>query len=439
MRAKKVLISYSHKDEIFRSSLVNALSGAVRNGALEIWTDHQILPGQVLDDQIMANLKEADVVILLVSPDFIASDYCYKKELQIALERHENGRAVVVPVVVRATDWHGMPFSALMMLPLDARPVSSWENVDEAWLSVAQGIRRLFEQMPDDRPQSQVETKAINQCLVEVFEELEARYSKPETYQSAKFGFSFGSLDEAVGGVFPSEWLVLASRPDHGHVELAHALVLDAALKGKKRVFVCSQRLTSSQFTNRLLCNLGRLSRLRFSRGLLEDEDWSRVTASIRLLKDADLVIDDDPIRSLTELSKKLKEIGRGAFEVVLIDGLEYISDQSDERKIALAISDFTKRSRVAMIGTVSLGPEMEMRAYRKPLLVDLKEWRLVESLADKIVFSTREWRGSGAGPDELSDSCEISLVRSSEGVSAAFPARYYHGYGIVNGLDVIS
>jgi len=156
-------------------------------------------------------------------------------------------------------------------------------------------------------------------------------------------------------------------------------------------------------------------------------------------LKDADLVIDDDPIRSLTELSKKLKEIGRGAFEVVLIDGLEYISDQSDERKIALAISDFTKRSRVAMIGTVSLGPEMEMRAYRKPLLVDLKEWRLVESLADKIVFSTREWRGSGAGPDELSDSCEISLVRSSEGVSAAFPARYYHGYGIVNGLDVIS
>ena len=87
MNRKKALISYSHKDEVHRASLVSALANIVRSGALELWSDHQILPGQHIDDQIMSQLKEADVILLLVSPDFIASDYCYKQELRIALER----------------------------------------------------------------------------------------------------------------------------------------------------------------------------------------------------------------------------------------------------------------------------------------------------------------------------------------------------------------
>ena len=82
-----------------------------------------------------------------MSPEFVASEYCYAREMQRALERHNQKQARVIPVLVRPTDWTGLPFSKLQALPPDDKAVTTWPDRDSAWLTVAQGIRRVVEEL----------------------------------------------------------------------------------------------------------------------------------------------------------------------------------------------------------------------------------------------------------------------------------------------------
>ncbi len=108
------------------------------------WHDRNINAGQEWAKEIDINLNTADLILLLVSPDFLHSEYCYSKEMTRALERHENGSACVVPIILRHVDYEGTPFSKLLALPTDGRPITDrkWHNRDEAFLDVAQGIRK---------------------------------------------------------------------------------------------------------------------------------------------------------------------------------------------------------------------------------------------------------------------------------------------------------
>ena len=103
------------------------------------------MAGQQWADQISEHLESARIILLLVSSSFLASDYCYGKEMGRALEKHEAGEATVIPVIVRPCDWHGAPFGKLQSLPRDGKAVTSWANKDEAWTDVAKGIRRAVE------------------------------------------------------------------------------------------------------------------------------------------------------------------------------------------------------------------------------------------------------------------------------------------------------
>ncbi len=84
---------------------------------------------------------------MLISARFMASNYCYAKEMIRAIERHDAGEAVVIPIILSACDWHGAPFSKLRALPKDARPIKKWNDRDEAWLDVVQGLRRVIEML----------------------------------------------------------------------------------------------------------------------------------------------------------------------------------------------------------------------------------------------------------------------------------------------------
>src|ERR1035441_1649714 len=109
-----VFFSYSHKDEDLRDQLEGHLSGLRRQGVISTWHDRRITAGSELENAIDKNLSEADVILLLVSPDFINSDYCYEREMIRAMERHKNGEARVIPVILRACDWHELPFGQLL-------------------------------------------------------------------------------------------------------------------------------------------------------------------------------------------------------------------------------------------------------------------------------------------------------------------------------------
>lgn len=155
----EVFCSYSHKDEQYRRDFETHVALMKKQNLIQIWQDRKIIAGEDWAGEIDSHLNSADIVMLFVSADFLASDYCYEKEMMRAMERHDNEKVPVVPVIVRQCDWHDAPFGKLQSLPTDGRPVTSWGNRDEAWTEVATLLKvtvraileRLLEAVEQDR------------------------------------------------------------------------------------------------------------------------------------------------------------------------------------------------------------------------------------------------------------------------------------------------
>jgi internalin A len=152
-RAARVFVSYSHKDERQLNELKTHLSPLERLKLIETWYDRRIVAGEDFGQKINENIDSADIILLLVSADFIASDYCYQKEMERALERHEKRETRVVPVIVRDVDWKVIPeLSRLTAVPKDGKPVRNWPNKDTAWRDVSERVRAILETMRDADP-----------------------------------------------------------------------------------------------------------------------------------------------------------------------------------------------------------------------------------------------------------------------------------------------
>jgi len=140
----RAFISYSHKDEPYRVELDKHLALLKRQNLINVWSDHCIRPGEKFDPAISAALEEADLVLLLVSADFIHSDYCFGIEMQRAMARQSEGGAMVVPIIVRPCDWMTAPFGRLKALPKDGLAVTKWPSLDDAFLDIVQQLRSLL-------------------------------------------------------------------------------------------------------------------------------------------------------------------------------------------------------------------------------------------------------------------------------------------------------
>lgn len=150
----EVFFSYSHQDEEFRQELIKHLSILRRQKVIKLWHDRKITAGSEWAGDIDQHLESAQLILLLISADFLASDYCYDLELQRAMERHRAGAARVVPVILRPVDMNGAPFEALQALPKDAQPITSWADRDAAFVDVVQGLRRVIKEFSEVRVQA---------------------------------------------------------------------------------------------------------------------------------------------------------------------------------------------------------------------------------------------------------------------------------------------
>lgn len=158
--AAHLFLSYSHRDENLRDELAKHLKLLERQGILRPWHDRQIGAGEEWRNTIDEHLQSADIILLLISADFLASDYCYDVEAKAALEKHERGDATVIPVILRPVDWRSSPFGKLQALPKDAKPVTTYDNLDVAFEEIASGIRALTSRLGaklDDKPRPETE------------------------------------------------------------------------------------------------------------------------------------------------------------------------------------------------------------------------------------------------------------------------------------------
>ncbi|MEH2024755.1 toll/interleukin-1 receptor domain-containing protein [Nostoc sp.] len=146
--AFEVFFSYSHKDEELRDKLATHLSTLKQQGVIRAWYDRDISAGSQWKREIDDHLNSAQIILLLISADFIDSNYCFEIEMKRAIERHSSGEARVIPIILRPTDWRSLEnLKDLQALPKDAKPITTWDNLDAAFLDVAQGIRKVVAQM----------------------------------------------------------------------------------------------------------------------------------------------------------------------------------------------------------------------------------------------------------------------------------------------------
>jgi hypothetical protein len=145
----KIFCCYAHEDEAYLNKLKTQLSPLRRQGLIDVWHDRNITAGADWESDIDQHLNAAQIVLLLVSPDFINSDYCYGIEMKRALERNKRGEAIVIPVILRPVLWENL-LGKLQAVPRDNKPVKRWSDEDEALYEIVKEIHTVIQKYNDD-------------------------------------------------------------------------------------------------------------------------------------------------------------------------------------------------------------------------------------------------------------------------------------------------
>lgn len=143
----RIFISYAHADEALKTEFDKYLKVLRRSGKIAVWQDRQLMAGDEWNATILQELALANLILLLVSVDFNASDFIWDKELAAAMQRHAEGTARVVPIILRPCQWSSLPYAKLQALPRNARPVTDHPDRDAAFTEIATEIERLVDHM----------------------------------------------------------------------------------------------------------------------------------------------------------------------------------------------------------------------------------------------------------------------------------------------------
>ena len=181
-----LVFSYSHADEALRNELEKHLSPLKRMGKITTWHDRRIIPGQEFENQIDHYFSQADIILLMISSDFIASDYCYQVEMTNALERHNRGEAVVIPVILRECAWKMLPFGRILAATVDGKPIEKFASHDEGYVQVVDAVSRAIANLEAKKPQQIVHAPApanpILQATDTVFTPRSSNLSLPKRF-----------------------------------------------------------------------------------------------------------------------------------------------------------------------------------------------------------------------------------------------------------------
>lgn len=144
VRGVTIFYCYAAEDEKYLRELEKHMGSLKRLGKVTTWYDRQIMPGMNWEAEIEAHLNAADIILILVSPDFVQSDYCYNVEMRRALERH-NGpeKTDVIPIILRPVIWQDMPIGTLQAWPTRGKPITLWDNRDEAYQNIVKGVGQV--------------------------------------------------------------------------------------------------------------------------------------------------------------------------------------------------------------------------------------------------------------------------------------------------------
>jgi replicative DNA helicase len=430
----RVFFSYSHRDEEYRVQLEEHLAIFRRRGLIQGWSDRKITGGQEWKSQIDDKLRSADLILLLVSPSFIASDYCSDIELSLAISRHEKGEARVVPIFIRPVTFEGAPFAGLQGFPKDAKAVSVWENRDLAWLDVATGIKGVLESITEEkqRPATADSMKTIQDALIESVEDIDRLYNG--TGRASLQGISTGliDLDRLTNGLKNGDLFVIASRPSMGKTTLALNIATTVALQDLP-VVVFSTKTRANDVSRRVLCFTGRINYVDAYSGYMRDDDWPRLTYAIQRLSDKHILIDDSPTVSLPDLRARCmrEKKTHGALPLVVIDSVQYLhaKDEASQEveNVGRFLKSLARELDTTIIVTSNVSRDVEGRPNKRPVLRDLERNGLADE-ADVIAFI---YIDSFYNPDSHDlGTAELIVAKNHAGLMGTIRLSHFAQYG---------
>lgn len=282
--------------------------------------------------------------------------------------------------------------------------------------------------------QGRTDFTAMNTALSEAFDVLQKRYEAGGSVTGLPTGYT--EFDEMTAGLQPTDLLILAARPAMGKTTLALNMAEHAAIRTKKAVAVFSMEMSASQLALRLISSNGRVNAQRLRSGQLEDEDWSRVTSAIRMLKEAKIFIDDTPGLSPDVLRAKARRLKREHdLGLVVVDYLQLMSVPGNNENRATEISEISrslkhlaKELNVPVIALSQLNRSLETRADKRPVMADLRESGAIEQDADVIVFIYRDdYYNKENSPDK--GLAEVIIGKQRNGPTGSVKLRFFGEY----------
>lgn len=274
----------------------------------------------------------------------------------------------------------------------------------------------------------------VNKAMAEAFDVLQTRYANGGGITGMPTGYT--EFDEMTAGLQPTDLLILAARPSMGKTTLALNMAEYAAMKTKKAVAVFSMEMSASQLALRLISSTGRVNATRLRTGQLEDEDWSRVTSAIRLLREAKIFIDDTPALSPEALRAKARRLKREHdLGLIVIDYLQLMQVPGNSENRATEISEISrnlkalaKELNVPVIALSQLNRSLETRTDKRPVMADLRESGAIEQDADVIVFIYRdEYYNKEASPDK--GLAEVIIGKQRNGPTGSIKLKFFGEY----------
>jgi replicative DNA helicase len=274
----------------------------------------------------------------------------------------------------------------------------------------------------------------VTKALSEAFDVLQKRYESGGSVTGLPTGYT--EFDEMTAGLQPTDLLILAARPAMGKTTLALNMAEYAAMKTKKAVAVFSMEMSASQLALRLISSTGRVNATRLRTGQLEDEDWSRVTSAIRLLREAKIFIDDTPALSPDMLRAKSRRLKREHdLGLIVIDYLQLMAVPGNSENRATEISEISrslkglaKELNVPVIALSQLNRSLETRTDKRPVMADLRESGAIEQDADVIVFIYRdEYYNKENSPDK--GLAEVIIGKQRNGPTGSIKLKFFGEY----------
>lgn len=386
-----IFISYSHKDESFKDELNAHISPLCREGDVRVWYDRRIKAGDVWESEIATRLEQADIVLLLISPDFFASDYCYTKELGRALEKHRSGAAIVLPVIVRPVDWMHSKLASIQALPIDAIPISLSDNHDLAWTGVVAGIRdacnRVTRQRDITNSSKVSQTYSLTSVLADVIDDVEVLYNKEEPFPISGITTGLHDLDVLTDGLHVGEITVIASAPSIDRAGLLLKMAAHVAIDLRLPVALVCSHLDKKYLASRILTSTSHIPVGRVRRGTLRDSDWERMSLGIGKAHEAPLELVpavgttvDDVVIALDRIAER-----RGALPLVVIDSIDHFSE--DKATVIRKLREYVRHRQRAVVAGIGLESDPSERNDPRPRIQDIGRWATINEDIDCLML----------------------------------------------------